>query len=214
MKVHREGYSYIATSGILVIMSAAIYFMSPNYWKLIFFLGASLFFLFSLQFFRYPNRPQLNVADDLILCPADGKVVVIEKINERQTQISIFMSPLNIHANWVPVKGRVTKAEHKPGKYLVAWNPKSSQENERFESIIRTDFGNYEVIATQIAGAMARRIVNYLSEQDKVNGGDELGFIKFGSRVDLIIPSESEIFVELNDQVKGNMDLIARLPRI
>lgn len=154
--------------------------------------------------------------DTLLYAPADGKVVVIEKIMEKEyfkeerLQISIFMSPLNVHVNRAPVSSKVKQVTHYNGKYMPAWNPKSSTENERCYTVLESKTGAI-IMLKQIAGALARRIVTTVKEGDQLNQGDEYGFIKFGSRVDLIIPVDSEILVELDQVVKGNTDPIARL---
>jgi phosphatidylserine decarboxylase len=150
-----------------------------------------------------------------VLCPSDGKVVVIEKVQETEwfkderIQVSIFMSPLNVHAQWSPMAGRVLAARHHPGKYLVAWHPKSSTENERTTHVIEGKHGT--VLFRQIAGAVARRICWYLKEGDQLTHGDEVGFIKFGSRIDVFLPLDSEICVEMNQDVVGRETMLARL---
>ena len=171
-------------------------------------------FLLVVWFFRNPARPV--VPDEaLVYCPADGKVVVIEKtlekeyFNDERWQVSIFMSPLNVHVNRYPVSGLVTYFRYHAGKYLVAWHPKSSELNERATVVIK-HAGGREILVRQIAGAVARRIVPYAKEGARVSQGDELGFIKFGSRVDIFLPPDAEIKVSLNQKVKGNVDILAR----
>jgi len=170
-------------------------------------------FIFMLQFFRNPDRSVDTINDDVILSPADGKVVVIEDVDDPETkvgkrvQISIFMSPLNVHANRVPVSGKIKYFKYHPGKYLVAWNPKSSTENERTTFVLDSKHG--PIVIRQIAGAVARRICSYPKEGDPVRQGDELGFIKFGSRCDILLPPEADIKVKIGDLVKGNINTIA-----
>ncbi len=176
-----------------------------------------IIFLLILYFFRYPIRNPLSISDDKILAPADGKVVVIEEVDEEEIlqrrclQISIFMSPLNVHINWNPISGRIVYHKHHPGKYLVAWHPKSSTDNERTTLVYALHNGT-QILVRQVAGAMARRIVNYLKEGDEVMQGDEMGFIKFGSRVDVLLPIEAQVAVKLQQNVRGNQTILASLP--
>ena len=170
-----------------------------------------------LQFFRNPTRriPELN--DNVVYCPADGKVVVIEETQEdeylgdKRIQVSIFMSPLNVHVNRNPISGTVKYSKYHPGKYLVAWHPKSSTENERTTVVI--DNGKHQILFRQIAGALARRIVNYLKAGDKVTQGEDMGFIKLGSRVDVFLPLDADVKVKIDDVVKGNLTVLAHLPK-
>ena len=216
MRIHKEGYnSLLYTSLVLAACNfAVIYFLKDQLLLigLVFFTSVVLM-LFLLLFFRYPKRIAL-VNEKEILSPADGKVVVIEEIdeeeyfNEKRTQISIFMSPLNVHANWYPVNGKIISSKYHKGKYMVAWHPKSSDDNERTAVVIEMANG-LSILIKQIAGAVARRIVCYPSKGDIVKQGSELGFIKFGSRVDLILPKGAEICVKLNEKVKGKITKIA-----
>jgi phosphatidylserine decarboxylase len=168
-----------------------------------------------LQFFRNPRREIVIADDNIIYAPADGKIVVIEEtyeheyFNDKRLQVSIFMSPTNVHVNRNPVSGTVNYFRYHPGKYLVAWHPKSSTENERTTLVI--DNGEDEVLLRQIAGAMAKRIVNYVQEGDTVMQGHDFGFIKFGSRVDLFLPLDAKVEIEMGQKVKGNKTIIARL---
>ena len=168
------------------------------------------------QFFRIPKRVPV-AAEGQILCPSDGKVVVIEEVDEpevfgdKRIQVSIFMSPLNVHAQWAPMAGEVTHANYHPGKYLVAWHPKSSTENERTTLVINGDHG--PVLFRQIAGAVARRIRWYIQPGQRVALGEEVGFIKFGSRIDVFLPLGSEIHVGLEEKVKGRETVLATLPK-
>ena len=178
-------------------------------------IAAGLFFLTILQFFRNPRRMVPEEADHLVYAPADGKVVVIEEAYEpeyfraKRLQVSIFMSPVNVHVNRNPVSGLVKYNKYHPGKYLVAWHPKSSTENERTTVVI--DTGETEILLRQIAGALAKRIKNYLEEGQQVVQGEDFGFIKFGSRVDLFLPLGTRLRVEIGQKVKGNKTVIAEL---
>jgi phosphatidylserine decarboxylase len=217
MKLHKEGNTTIALSGIiLVIIISILYIIFRNNNPFLFAFSGFflLIFILIVSFFRKPTRiiPELN--DKIIYAPADGKVVVVEKtkldefINEDRLQISIFMSPVNVHINWYPISGVVKYFKHHCGNYFVAWHPKSSCENERTTIVLENKiYGN--IILRQIAGAMARRIVSYSQENEKIEQGQELGFIKFGSRVDLFLPLNAKINVELNQKVKGNKTIIA-----
>jgi len=168
-----------------------------------------------LQFFRNPNREIILTDDNIVYAPADGKIVTIEEVveneyfNAKKLQVSIFMSPVNVHVNRNPVSGTVNYFRYHPGKYLVAWNPKSSTENERTTVVINN--GEEEILLRQIAGFMAKRIVNYLDVGEEVEQGKDMGFIKFGSRVDLFLPLDTKIEVTLGQKVKGNKTILARL---
>ena len=172
---------------------------------------------FFLYFFRVPNRPVLN--DELaVFAPCDGKVVVIEDVVEneyfmdKRKQISIFMSPLDVHINWFPVSGRVIFSRLQNGNHLVAWAPKSSTQNERSTIVIETE-KQHKILVRQIAGAIARRVVCYAKDEDNCNQNEQLGFIKFGSRVDLFLPTDYEIGVELNQKVIGSQTVIAQIKK-
>jgi phosphatidylserine decarboxylase len=216
MTIHKEGYKTIAAAGLIfaIINLASFYFISFYYpWiSWLIFLVTLAVFLFLISFFRVPAR-KLLVSDDSIVCPADGKVVVIEEIvdeeyfKDKRIQVSIFMSPANVHQNRNPVRGEVVYNKYHKGKYLVAWNPKSSTENERHSVVIRNSHG--EVLVKQIAGALAKRIVNYLNVGQQVEQSAEMGFIKFGSRVDVILPPGTKIRVELNQIVQGGVTALA-----
>jgi len=218
MTIHREGYKSIALATLVfgVINIALFWFFSASLlWICIAAFIITLFFLlFIVSFFRIPSRT-LTLGDNLVVSPCDGKVVVIEEtvdveyFNEKRLQVSIFMSPANVHVNLNPLSGEVVYNQYHKGKYLVAWNPKSSTENERHSVVIKKD--NVQVLVKQIAGAVAKRIVNYLHVGDKVKQGEELGFIKFGSRVDLLLPVGTKINVGLNEVVKGGVSVIATL---
>jgi phosphatidylserine decarboxylase len=216
MTIHREGYKSIAIGGLIfgLINLIMYYFFSASMmWlcNIVFILTLGLL-LFLVSFFRVPNR-KLTINENAIIAPADGKVVVIEETTDeeyfktKRLQVSIFMSPANVHVNRNPLSGEVVYNQYHKGKYLVAWHPKSSTENERHSVVIRK--GNSEVLVKQIAGALAKRIVNYLQVGQKVNQGEEMGFIKFGSRVDLLLPVGTKVNVELNQAVQGGVTVIA-----
>lgn len=176
-----------------------------------------LFYGFLISFFRKPDRSIIDKNSDTLLSPCDGEVVVIEKVMEMEflkkecLQVSIFMSPLNVHINWYPTDAKVIYAKYHPGKYLAAWNPKASTENER--TSVCFEVQDQQVLLRQVAGALARRIVCYSKEGDIKKQGDELGFIKFGSRVDLYLPLDIELKVNIGDVVTGNRTLIANLSK-
>lgn len=215
MNIHKEGYKIILLGAIIMIILATVVINFLHFLVIPIIIIFSLIFAWFLWFFRDPVRLIPLPGDDILYAPCDGKVVVIEKVNEPiyfkndRIQVSIFMSPLDVHVNRVPVRGKITFNKYFPGKYLVAWHPKSSTENERHYSVI--DEGTYEVGVVQIAGAMARRIINYLKEGDEVKQGEELGFIRFGSRVDLYLPLDAKIEVQIGDVVKGNLSRIAAI---
>ncbi len=175
---------------------------------------AVVVFILFAQFFRVPKR-SINTVEGQITCPSDGKVVVIERVHEpeyfkdERIQVSIFMSPLNVHVQWAPMAGLVRYAVYHAGKYLVAWHPKSSTENERTTLVVESSKG--EVLFRQIAGAVARRIKYYVQPGDMVKSGEEVGFIKFGSRIDVFLPLDAKIHVRLDDKVKGRETLLATL---
>jgi len=216
MTIHREGYKTIAVTTLFLGAFNLFFFWffgESILWLCIALLTISLLFLlFIVSFFRIPSRV-LTIRDGAIIAPADGKVVVIEETHDveyfkdRRLQVSIFMSPANVHVNRVPFNGEVIYNQYHKGKYLVAWDPKSSTENERHSVVIRQ--GNLEVLVKQIAGAVAKRIVNYLEVGEIVKQGEEMGFIKFGSRVDLLLPVGTKLHVSLNEKVKGGVTVIA-----
>ncbi len=216
MKVHKEGYPSIAIATITfgIVNLVAFHYLGQKYeWLAIAIFVITLFLvLFIISFFRLPNR-MLSVHDSQIICPADGKVVVIEEITDveyfkdRRIQVSIFMSPANVHVNRNPISGDVLYSQYHKGKYLVAWHPKSSTENERHSVVLENENG--QLLVKQIAGALAKRIVNYLTPNMEVNQGAEMGFIKFGSRVDVLLPLDAEIKVQMNQKVKGGVTVLA-----
>lgn len=218
MTIHKEGYKTIAicTIAFAILNLLSFYFISfyaPIISWLIFIVTFALL-LFVISFFRIPRR-KLTIDQGKIISPCDGKVVVIEEaydeeyFKEKRLQISIFMSPANVHVNRNAVSGEVVYSKYHRGKYLVAWHPKSSTENERHTVVIRQN--EVEVLVKQIAGAVAKRIVNYLQVGQKVEQSAEMGFIKFGSRVDLLLPVNAKVNVEMNQIVKGGITVIATL---
>jgi phosphatidylserine decarboxylase len=216
MTVHREGYKSIAIGTIIFIALNLIsfYFLSPVWPVLawIFFFVTLFVLLFLISFFRIPNRA-LTISNGQVIAPADGKVVVIEEAHDeeyfkaKRLQVSIFMSPANVHVNRNPISGEVVYNQYHKGKYLVAWHPKSSTENERHSVVIKS--GATEILVKQIAGALAKRIVNYLQTGQQVKQTEEMGFIKFGSRVDLLLPPGTKVNVQLGQAVQGGVTVIA-----
>ncbi len=212
---HKEGHKIILGALIIIV---ALFLITDTYvmipWlNMLIMITLLVFLLLILQFFRNPKR-QTAYNDAHVVSPVDGKVVVIEEVfekeffNEKRLQVSIFMSPINVHVTRYPIGGRVVYSKYHPGKYLVAWHPKASEENERTTVVVENEvFGM--VLHRQVAGALAKRIVNYAQEGNQVNQGSESGFIKFGSRVDLFLPLDSKINVSLNQKVRGAESIIA-----
>ena len=220
MKLHREGYLIITTGlTILSLLEWGFYYLYTLTGILWLFAMLSALVLtvayLIVQFFRIPNRTCVFEPND-IMCPADGKVVVIEEVeeteyfNDRRIQVSIFMSPLNVHANYNPVSGIVKYVKYHAGLFLVAWHPKSSTDNERSTMVIEHSSGK-EILFRQIAGALARRICYYLHEGQQVVTGDEFGFIKFGSRIDVFLPIGTQIDVKIGDVVKAKLTKLGEL---
>ena len=214
---HKEGSQIIITSFILVVVIAVLaeYKISLEWLRMIVQVTMVILLILILQFFRNPKRIT-PINDKHLIAPVDGKVVIVKEVfekeyfNDMRLQISIFMSPLNVHVTRYTMSGFVKFSKYHPGKYLVAWHPKSSELNERTSVVIENDkFG--EILYRQIAGAVARRIVNYAEIGKKVVQGEDAGFIKFGSRVDLFLPIGTTIDVKVNDTVKGGVQKIAHL---
>lgn len=219
MTFHKEGYTSLALCILVIfVLNALVHFFFPDVQSLRWFVYLLSFLLFVIivQFFRNPKF-ELNTGDQQVICPADGKVVVIEEAQEteylqdKRIQVSVFMSPINVHVNRNPIAGVVKYFKYHPGKYLVAWHPKSSTDNERTTIAVESKSG-YTVLFRQIAGALARRIVWYVKEGDAVEQAQQFGFIKFGSRVDIFLPLGSKILVGLGDKVKGGRTILAELP--
>ena len=220
LKVHREGTGFLITVfTIMLFVNSAFFYFEIN--KVLFYslLVISIFlFLILLNFFRSPHRHFPCDAEGLVIAPADGTIVAIEEVEEneyfhdKRLQVSIFMSVFNVHANWFPVNGIVTHVSYRCGRFKSAYLPKSSLENERSTIVIQTPSG-MEVLTRQIAGALARRIVTYAKKQDVCHVDEQMGFIKFGSRVDTFIPVNTEILVQLRQKVTGNQTPIARFEK-
>jgi len=215
MKIHPEGYITILVTFLLLAgINLTVRHFWPHQWLAILLAIVSfVFFFLVVWFFRNPDRT-LVPDENKIFAPADGKIVLIEEVEEteyfhdRRLQVSIFMSPLNVHVNRYPVNGEITYTKYHPGKYLVAWHPKSSLLNERSTIVVKAPNGQ-EILVRQIAGAVARRIVTYSKEEELVVQGTDLGFIKFGSRVDVFLPLDAKINVQLEQISKGNQTVIA-----
>ena len=211
--IHKEGYRIIFTTIVILLgLNYAIAYFSIEWLNTVTLIASIIFFFLILQFFRNPMR-KVTASENEVVAPADGKVVVIEEVEEteyfkdKRLQVSIFMSPINVHVNRYPINGKVQYAKYHPGKYLVAWHPKSSTENERTTVVVEND--KITVLFRQIAGALARRIVMYSKQNDIAIKGEDFGFIKFGSRVDLFFPLGTKIEVQLNQVVIGNKTIIA-----
>lgn len=215
MKIHNEGFKIITLFFLLLggIDFVLIYFIPITWIWSILVTASVIFFYLIVSFFRVPKRA-VTIDGNKILAPSDGKVVVIEEVqeteylNDKYTQISIFMSPLNVHCQWYPINGIVKYFKYHPGKYLVAWHPKSSTENER-TTIVVEDLEGRQILFRQIAGAVARRIVYFGKEGEQVRQDKEAGFIKFGSRIDVFIPLKSTINVKINQNVVGSQTVLA-----
>jgi phosphatidylserine decarboxylase len=218
ISIHREGHQAIILTAIAILainIPAAILVHSATL-SILLAVTSTVAILALASFFRIPHR-NFNLGEQHIMAPADGKVVVIEHVhegeyfNDKRIQVSIFMSPANVHVNRSPVKGTVTYQKYHPGKYLVAWHPKSSEKNERNTVVIEHHSG-IEILLRQIAGKLARKIRYYVAEGDSLDQAAEFGFIKFGSRVDMFLPVGTEINVDLKQKVKGGMTVIGTLP--
>ncbi|NCX96229.1 MAG: phosphatidylserine decarboxylase family protein [Chitinophagia bacterium] len=216
MTIHREGYPYILiATALLAIIGYVCINVVPWLWlSILIAIPAFLLWLWVVAFFRLPAR-QFVFDPKKIIAPADGKIVVIEEADEpeyfkaKRLQVSIFMSPLNVHVNRCPMNGTVCYQKYHPGKYLVAWHPKSSTLNERTTVVI--DNGNLKILLRQIAGAVARRIACYVKQGDAVQQNGEFGFIRFGSRVDIFLPPGTKVNVNIGDIVKGGITVIAEV---
>ncbi|MCF8236796.1 MAG: phosphatidylserine decarboxylase family protein [Saprospiraceae bacterium] len=215
MRYHKEGHRpLIFTAVIMLLVLAAIQNGLPvlTLPALVVCIGL---YAFILNFFRHPERPIPTQDERIIYAPADGKILVMEEtdepefLQERRVQVSIFMSPLNVHVNRYPTSGKIIYSKYHPGKFLLAWDPKSSLDNERTTVVLENNWGR--VLVRQIAGYVARRIICYAETGDMAQQGEEMGFIKFGSRVDLFLPRNAELCVKLQDVVVGNQTIIARL---
>ena len=216
MTIHREGYRTICI--VIFLITILNYFnlkfISNDLINVVILVASITFLVLILQFFRNPLR-EISLNDNHVIAPSDGKLVVVEKVIENEflkkecIQLSIFMSPFNVHKQWYPTNGNVIYSKYHPGKYLVAWHPKSSTENERSTIVINNKKGS--ILYRQIAGAVARRICNYANEGSEVKQSMEAGFIKFGSRIDVFIPVDSKLKVNINDKIIGGKTILAEL---
>ena len=220
MRINKEGYKIIGISGVVCVLIWWLFYhlLESDASEVLLWVGTAfllLFWFFIVAFFREPRRVRIHDAD-LVFAPCDGRVVVTENVRETEylgremLQISIFMSITNIHMNWGPVGGEVEYFKYHPGRFLVAWHPKSSTENERTTTVVRMPSGQ-QVLFRQIAGLIARRIISYMKVGHAVEQNSVCGFIKFGSRVDVLVPKDSELLVEIGDPVGGAQTPIARL---
>ena len=218
VKIHREGRNILTVLFLaLLIINGLLYRFCPiHVLNIILHIASALFFLLVLNFFRSPRRHFPGEQRNAVVAPADGVVVVTEEVveneyfHDKRLQVSIFMNLVNVHANWTPVNGTVTHVSHQDGRYIAAWLPKSSTENERSTIVIKAENGQ-EILMRQIAGALARRIVTYAEPGESCQIDEHIGFIKFGSRVDLFLPLDAEIMVKLNEETVGNLTQVARL---
>ncbi len=217
MKFHKAGTTtiYYATAIFAGLLFISWFFIPDNILR-IGILGAyALIYFLIIQFFRYPQR-SIDQNETMILSPADGKVCVIKETVENEylktkcLQVSIFMSPTNVHINWIPIPGEITYMKHKDGEFHAAFKDKSAEENERTTTAVKMNDGR-EIVMCQVAGAMARRIINYVKVGDTVDQRTELGFIRFGSRVDLYLPLDTQLQVKINDKVKGSQTVIGTI---
>ena len=218
MKINKEGYIIITVTGLICLAAWLMaYLFIEALAAYLWIVGALLvvFWFFVMAFFRQPRRVQIH-DDELIFSPCDGRVVVTEVVTddeyltEEMLQVSIFMSVTNVHINWFPVGGVVKYFKYHPGRFLLAWHPKSSTDNERTTTVVQTVKG-VEVLFRQIAGFVARRIVSYVKVDEEVHQNDKCGFIKFGSRIDILLPENAELLVEIGDRVVGTLTPIARI---
>lgn len=214
---HKEGYKIICLTFVVVVGCALLAdnFIPINWLRILVLITLLAFLILILQFFRNPKRRTV-LNNKHVVSPVDGKVVVVEEVfekeyfNDKRLQVSIFMSPINVHVTRYPIGGNVIFSKYHPGKYLVAWHPKASEENERTTVVVENEtYG--KVLYRQIAGALAKRIVNYAKTNDTATQGEDSGFIKFGSRVDLFLPLDTKIKVQLNQKVRGGESIIAEV---
>jgi phosphatidylserine decarboxylase len=212
MKLHKEGYQTLINELIIILVLAYFTFSNSSVILEVLLLFMLFIFIITLNFFRIPKR-SFERKEGIIYAPCDGKVVVIEEtkekeyFNDNRIQVSVFMSPLNVHNNLYPISGDIMYKKYHPGKFLFAWNPKASTDNERSTVVIKNN--NISILCRQIAGALARRIVTYSKIKETYNCSDELGFIKFGSRVDLFLPIGTKINTKIGDKVIGGQSILA-----
>lgn len=217
VSIHKEGRSILFSLFLIIAaLDVVCYFFVPQILFYIFLFFSSIFFILVTNFFRNPSRVYPGNPDNVVIAPSDGEIVAIEEVYEgeyfkdRRIQVSIFMTVLNVHAQWYPMNGEVLMAKHHSGRFMAAYLPKSSTENERSTIVIRNEKG-CTILMRQIAGAMARRIVTYPTKGSIARVNEQLGFIKFGSRIDLFLPLNSEILVKMHEKVTGDITTIARL---
>lgn len=218
VKIHHEGRGILILLFLIlaVIVAPLCIWVCPMGWAIVLIVACVVFYCLVANFFRSPRRRFVGTRANVVVSSADGKVVALEEtyegeyLKERCIQLSVFMSPLNVHANWFPVDGEVEYIKHHPGRFMGAYLPKSSAENERSTVVIRTA-GGQRILMRQVAGAMARRIVTYARPGDEASIEDHMGFIKFGSRVDLYLPLGTEIYVKIGDKTTGGITEVARL---
>lgn len=215
MKLHKESTGTIVVASIVFAVAAVVSVYYLEQWSLLILIPMLIIYGLIFWFFRVPNR-DIQDHKENVIAPVDGKVVMIKEVdeneflNEKAIQVSIFMSPLNVHICRFPVSGKVIYKKYHPGKYLVAWHEKSSTENERTTVAVES-LTNHKVVFRQIAGYVARRIVFYCNEGDSAKAGHEFGFIKFGSRMDIFLPLDTEITCKIGDKTKGGIDVIAKM---
>lgn len=218
VKIHHEGRGILILLFLIlaVIVAPLCIWVCPMGWAIVLIVACAVFYCLVANFFRSPRRRFVGTRANVVVSSADGKVVALEEtyegeyLKERCIQLSVFMSPLNVHANWFPVDGEVEYIKHHPGRFMGAYLPKSSSENERSTVVIRTA-GGQRILMRQVAGAMARRIVTYARPGDEASIEDHMGFIKFGSRVDLYLPLGTEIYVKIGDKTTGGITEVGRL---
>ncbi len=215
MHLHKEGYKIIfITIIVLVVLSLITRYIVP-WWQLqyLIYFGFTIELIWTISFFRVPHR-EINYNENAILASADGKIVVVEEVNEneffndKRIMISVFMSPFNVHVNWYPINGKVVYTKYHKGKYLAAYNPKSSTDNERNTVVVKSAAGK-AVLMRQIAGVMARRIISYATKGDAAKQGGEFGIIRFGSRVDFYVPIDAKVNVKIGDKVSAQKSILA-----
>jgi len=222
MHIHREGYKIISITLLIIsVIVSVINLLAPEqqWFHYVFYAILLGWMIWTFAFFRVPHR-KINICDvNQVIAAADGTVVAIEEVDEpeyfkdKRIQLSVFMSPFNVHVNWYPIAGEVSYTKYHPGKFLVAYHPKSSTENERNTVVVRTDDGQ-EVLMRQIAGVMARRIISYAAKGDQAVPGKEFGIIRFGSRVDFFLPADAEIHVQMGQKVTAQQTTIASLKKL
>lgn len=219
MTLHKEGKAPLVAIALgLLLINLFVYILAGGAWSSTIGVISLILYALVLNFFRYIERKHpLAERNDVVVCPADGKIVVVEEVDETQIlgerclQVSVFMNVFNMHVNWIPVNGTVEHVSHSSGRFMAAHLPKASTDNERSAVVIRTEAG-HRVLVRQVAGAVAQRIVTYSKEQTPCRINENLGFIKFGSRVDLYMPLGTKVHVKVGEKVDGNVTLIAELP--